>query len=130
MIDGNSIIVSSPEVAFPIAVRYAWADNPICNLYNGVNLPASPFRTDDWQGILMVINRYSCFDLPSEIDVTHKKITMNKLLFRLIFQNIYNQFIITYEKLLCNFSFFLTLSMGGVDICFHVTWSFVTEQAK
>ena len=51
MIDGNSIIVSSPEVAFPIAVRYAWADNPICNLYNGVNLPASPFRTDHWQGI-------------------------------------------------------------------------------
>ncbi len=51
VIDGNSIIVSSPEVAFPIAVRYAWADNPICNLYNGVNLPASPFRTDDWQGI-------------------------------------------------------------------------------
>jgi hypothetical protein len=73
VIDGNSIIVSSPEVAFPIAVRYAWADNPICNLYNGVNLPASPFRTDDWQDILMVINRYSCFDLPSEIDVTHKK---------------------------------------------------------
>ena len=53
MIDGNSIIVSSPEVAFPIAVRYAWADNPICNLYNGVNLPASPFRTDDWQGNVM-----------------------------------------------------------------------------
>ena len=51
VIDGNSIIVSSPEVAFPIAVRYAWADNPICNLYNGVNLPASPFRTDDWRGI-------------------------------------------------------------------------------
>ena len=40
-----------PAVAFPIAVRYAWADNPICNLYNGANLPASPFRTDDWPGI-------------------------------------------------------------------------------
>ena len=51
VIDGNSIVVSSPEVAFPIAVRYAWADNPICNLYNGADLPASPFRTDDWQGI-------------------------------------------------------------------------------
>ena len=51
VIDGNSVVVSSPEVSFPIAVRYAWADNPICNLYNGANLPASPFRTDDWQGI-------------------------------------------------------------------------------
>lgn len=51
VIDGNSIIVSSPQVDFPIAVRYAWADNPICNLFNGIDLPASPFRTDDWQGI-------------------------------------------------------------------------------
>ena len=51
VIEGNTIVVSSPEVTFPIAVRYAWADNPICNLYNGANLPASPFRTDDWPGI-------------------------------------------------------------------------------
>jgi len=51
VIDGNTIVVSSPHVDFPLAVRYAWADNPICNLYNGANLPASPFRTDDWQGI-------------------------------------------------------------------------------
>jgi sialate O-acetylesterase len=29
-------------------VRYAWADNPICNLVNAEGLPASPFRTDDW----------------------------------------------------------------------------------
>ena len=33
----------------PVAVRYAWADNPVCNLYNKEGLPASPFRTDDWQ---------------------------------------------------------------------------------
>lgn len=51
VIEGNTIVVSSPQVNFPIAVRYAWADNPVCNLYNGSNLPASPFRTDDWQGI-------------------------------------------------------------------------------
>ena len=51
VIEGNTIVVSSPAVAFPVAVRYAWADNPICNLYNGANLPASPFRTDDWPGI-------------------------------------------------------------------------------
>ena len=51
VIEGNTIVVSSPNVIFPIAVRYAWADNPICNLYNSEDLPASPFRTDDWQGI-------------------------------------------------------------------------------
>jgi sialate O-acetylesterase len=50
-IDGNSVILSSREIITPVAVRYAWADNPICNLYNGANLPASPFRTDSWPGI-------------------------------------------------------------------------------
>jgi len=47
-IDGDKIIVSSPDVTSPVAVRYAWADNPACNLTNGAGLPASPFRTDDW----------------------------------------------------------------------------------
>ena len=51
VIEGNTVVVSCPEVALPVAVRYAWADNPICNLYNGANLPASPFRTDDWKGV-------------------------------------------------------------------------------
>ena len=51
MIEGNTVIVSSDRVAEPVAVRYAWADNPECNLYNGAGLPASPFRTDDWPGI-------------------------------------------------------------------------------
>jgi len=50
-IDGQNIVVWSKEVKDPVAVRYAWADNPICNLYNGADLPASPFRTDDWPGI-------------------------------------------------------------------------------
>ena len=50
-IDGETILVSSPEVNSPIAVRYAWADNPLCNLYNSAGLPASPFRTDDWDGV-------------------------------------------------------------------------------
>ena len=50
-IDGNSVIVSSDKVKFPVAVRYAWADNPACNLYNGANLPAFPFRTDCWNGV-------------------------------------------------------------------------------
>ena len=50
-IQGDTVVVSSDKVAEPVAVRYAWADNPECNLYNGADLPASPFRTDDWPGI-------------------------------------------------------------------------------
>ncbi|HUS47534.1 MAG TPA: sialate O-acetylesterase [Phycisphaerae bacterium] len=47
-IDGQTVVVSSPEVAKPVAVRYAWAPNPPVNLYNKAGLPAAPFRTDDW----------------------------------------------------------------------------------
>ena len=50
-IEGRAILVSSPEVPRPVAVRYAWADNPDCNLVNREGLPASPFRTDDWPGL-------------------------------------------------------------------------------
>jgi hypothetical protein len=49
--DGNSVVVSSADVLSPVAVRYAWADSPLCNLFNKDGLPASPFRTDDWPGI-------------------------------------------------------------------------------
>jgi len=48
-IDGNTVVVSSPDVPSPVAVRYAFSINPEgCNLYNKEGLPASPFRTDDW----------------------------------------------------------------------------------
>jgi sialate O-acetylesterase len=47
-ISGNSVIVSCKDVVNPVAVRYAWSSNPECNLVNSANLPASPFRTDDW----------------------------------------------------------------------------------
>ncbi|MDI6784563.1 MAG: sialate O-acetylesterase, partial [bacterium] len=50
-IEGNTVIVSSEKVPNPVAVRYAWASNPICNLYNQEGLPASPFRSDAWTGI-------------------------------------------------------------------------------
>ena len=44
---GKDVVVSSPQVPEPAAVRYAWADNPEgCNLYNAEGLPAAPFRTD------------------------------------------------------------------------------------
>ena len=46
-IAGDTVIVSHPDVPTPVAVRYAWANNPVtANLYNGAGLPASPFRTD------------------------------------------------------------------------------------
>lgn len=45
---GAKLVVSSAEVKSPVAVRYAWKDNPEFNLYNGAGFPASPFRTDDW----------------------------------------------------------------------------------
>jgi sialate O-acetylesterase len=51
MIDGKTVVVSSPQVAKPVAVRYAWAINPVCNLHNRAGLPASPFRTDSWPEI-------------------------------------------------------------------------------
>ena len=52
-IDGDTVVVTSDKVAVPVAVRYAWADNPTCNLYNGANLPASPFRTDDFPPVTL-----------------------------------------------------------------------------
>lgn len=47
---GDEVIVHSGNVSAPKAVRYAWADNPACNLTNSTGLPAVPFRTDDWPG--------------------------------------------------------------------------------
>jgi sialate O-acetylesterase len=48
-IAGETVAVWSDQVAQPVAVRYAWANNPICNLYNAAGLPAAPFRSDDWK---------------------------------------------------------------------------------
>ena len=47
-LDGDTVVLWSDKVTKPVAVRYAWANNPICNLYNREGLPAVPFRTDDW----------------------------------------------------------------------------------
>ncbi|MGB7267228.1 MAG: sialate O-acetylesterase [Terracidiphilus sp.] len=52
VIDGDTIVVKSPSVPAPVAVRYAWANYPFgCNLYNAAGLPAAPFRTDDWDAL-------------------------------------------------------------------------------
>ncbi|OAM87290.1 sialate O-acetylesterase [Termitidicoccus mucosus] len=47
-IDGESVIISSPGVSAPVAVRYAWRNAPKAGLFNQDGLPATPFRTDDW----------------------------------------------------------------------------------
>jgi sialate O-acetylesterase len=45
---GDKVVVSCDQVVKPVAVRYAWAMHPVCNLFNKDGLPASPFRTDDF----------------------------------------------------------------------------------
>jgi sialate O-acetylesterase len=47
----DTVEVWSDQVKEPVAVRYAWADNPICNLFNRTGLPVTPFRSDDWPGV-------------------------------------------------------------------------------
>ncbi|MFA6294074.1 MAG: sialate O-acetylesterase, partial [Victivallales bacterium] len=47
-IDGETVLVSSPQVKEPVAVRYGWSDNVYSNLYNKADFPAVPFRTDTW----------------------------------------------------------------------------------
>jgi len=48
-IEGNTVVIDGRKD--PVAVRYGWSNNPVCNLYNKEGLPASPFRTDIWPGI-------------------------------------------------------------------------------
>lgn len=50
-VEGDKVIVSSSMVPKPAAVRYGWADFPVVNLFNKEGLPATPFRTDDWEPI-------------------------------------------------------------------------------
>lgn len=50
-ITGDTVVVSSPEVPKPVAVRFGWANFPVVNLWNKADLPASPFRTDDFPGV-------------------------------------------------------------------------------
>ena len=49
-IEGDTVVLSAPAVAAPVAARYGFEQfvDPLCNLYNKEDLPASPFRTDDW----------------------------------------------------------------------------------
>ena len=54
-INGDTVTITSPDVARPIAVRYAWAQNPACNLVSGAGVPVAPFRSDDWPGVTVGI---------------------------------------------------------------------------
>ena len=51
LVGGDKVEVWSDDVSEPAAVRYAWADNPVCNLFSRNGLPATPFRSDDWAGV-------------------------------------------------------------------------------
>jgi sialate O-acetylesterase len=51
-VTGHGVMVYSPDVRKPVAVRYAWADNPgQLDLYSKPGMPVLPFRTDDWPGV-------------------------------------------------------------------------------
>ena len=51
ILEDGRVQVSSASVADPVSVRYAWAQNPICNMFADNGLPLTPFRTDDWPGV-------------------------------------------------------------------------------
>jgi sialate O-acetylesterase len=46
--NGTDVVASAPDVPNPVAVRYAWGDNPDCSLYSTGGLPVIPFRSDRW----------------------------------------------------------------------------------
>jgi len=51
VIDSNTIVVSNDKVKRPVAVRFAWSNTAVPNLFNKEGLPASSFRTDNWPGV-------------------------------------------------------------------------------
>jgi len=71
ILNDSTVIVKSAEVSNPVAVRYAWAKNPGCNLANSEDLPASPFKTDDW------LSLYDYSDFSSYTDASLYGILVN-----------------------------------------------------
>lgn len=53
----DKIVVWSHQVPEPVAVRYAWSDNPVANVYSAEGLPLTPFRTDDWPGVTASVHK-------------------------------------------------------------------------
>jgi len=64
-IEGETVVVWSAKVPAPVAVRYGWATNPVCNLYNAENLPIFPFHTDSWDLSQLVIPTDETVTLPT-----------------------------------------------------------------
>jgi sialate O-acetylesterase len=59
-IEGDSVVVSSPSVPAPVAVRYAWDNYPEgANLYNSAGLPAAPFRSDNWDALATISKEFT-----------------------------------------------------------------------
>ena len=60
VIDGDAVVVKSPQVPAPVAVRYAWDNYPDgANLYNAAGLPAAPFRTDNWDALADIAKEFT-----------------------------------------------------------------------
>jgi sialate O-acetylesterase len=67
-VDGGSVVVSSPDVPSPVAVRYAWDNYPnTANLYNGAGLQAAPFRTDDWDAMPPIEAQFTSSTAPPKV---------------------------------------------------------------
>ncbi len=79
VIDGDDILVSSPYVETPVAIRFAWHNTAVPNFFNSEGFPASPFKTDDWNTFTYVSNITSWSSLPDirtqAFDLTIPEIT-------------------------------------------------------
>ena len=64
-IDGETVLVWSDQVPKPVAVRYAWASYPVCNLFNSEELPMFQFHTDDWDQSQLVIPTNAAVTIPT-----------------------------------------------------------------
>jgi sialate O-acetylesterase len=59
-ISGDTLVVRSPQISAPAAVRYAWDNYPFgANLYNAAGLPAAPFRTDSWDALSAIAVQFT-----------------------------------------------------------------------
>lgn len=56
LVDENTVEIWSDAIDRPVAARYAWGNNPVCNLFSRDGLPATPFRTDDWPGVTIDVH--------------------------------------------------------------------------
>lgn len=73
--DDSTVVVSSSSVSSPVAVRYDWARNPIGNLYNSIDIPATPFRTDIWKSKFTYTSfQSSCTSKSSDADLMMIKV--------------------------------------------------------